>query len=287
MQNKVKLSHIIQGCMTWGKWGANFSTKQYQHQIQACLSEGITTFDHADIYGGYTTEAEFGLALREMRLNREDIQLISKCGIQMEHFRTNKVKHYQYDSAYIIHSVEQALNHLQTEYIDLYMLHRPSPLMKAEEIQKAIDLLLKQGKIRCFGVSNFSIQQMELLQTKVSIEVNQIEISLTHSASLENGALDYMQKHQIQALAWSPLGEYFKKTSPTLCKTAQDLCQKYAATEGQILLAWLHQHPINIKPVIGTTKIDRLKLAASAYQLKLELEDWFLLWEAARDKQVD
>lgn len=281
------LSSIIQGCMTWGKWGKKFDTKAYQHQIETCLNQGITSFDHADIYGGYTTEAEFGNALAEMKLQRDSFQLISKCGIQMENFRTNKVKHYQYDADYIMDSVEQSLQHLQTDYLDVFLLHRPSPLLQVEEVQTAVQQLLQQGKIKRFGVSNFNIQQMALLQKAVKIEYNQIQIALTHSESLTNGLLEYMQLNQIQSMAWNPLGNYFKEASPTLKNTVQQMATKYEATEDQILLAWLQKHPSNINPVIGTTNFKRMQAAKQANKIKMDLQDWFALWEAARGKQVD
>ena len=141
--------------MSWGSWGKQFSAKQMEDLIQYCLSLGITTFDHADIYGGYTTEAEFGNALATSSINREDIQLISKCGIQyMSENRSNKVKHYNYSKDYIIWSVEESLKILQTEYLDLLLLHRPSPLMQPTEIAEAITILKKQGKIRKLNRKN-------------------------------------------------------------------------------------------------------------------------------------
>ena len=285
--NKTKISTPIQGCMTWGKWGANFATKAYQQQIEVCLDLGVSTFDHADIYGGYTTEAEFGKALAEMKLERKSLQLISKCGIQMENFRNNNVKHYQYDAAYILASVEQSLQNLQTDYLDVFLLHRPSPLMQIEEIQKAVTQLLQQGKIKSFGVSNFDLHQLALLQEVVQIDYNQIQISLTHSESLTNGLLAYMQVQHIQPMAWNPLGSYFKSITPKLQKSVQKMATKYKATEDQILLAWLMKHPSEIVPVLGTTNLERSKLAIEASQLQLELQDWFALWEAARGKQVD
>ena len=166
--------------MTWGAWGKQFSVSEMGSMIAHCHSIGITTFDHADIYGGYTTETEFGKALTQSSINREDLQLISKCGIQyMSENRTNKVKHYNYSKDYIIWSVEESLKNLQTDYLDLLLLHRPSPLMQPSEIAEAITVLKKQGKIKDFGVSNFTTSQMELLSLKIDIDVNQIEFSLT------------------------------------------------------------------------------------------------------------
>lgn len=284
----MNFSNPIQGCMTWGKWGKKFSKKAYQQQIEFCLTHGVSSFDHADIYGGYSTEAEFGAAFSEMEIERNDIQLISKCGIQLEGWPRNpKVKHYQYDASYIIQSVEQSLRYLKTDYLDLFLLHRPSPLMQADEIKEAILQLKSTGKINAFGVSNFSTMQLQLLMNDLQINCNQIEISLLQSDALTNGLLTFMQLHQIQPMAWSPLGNYFNSANVQLQELAKCLAQNYKSTEAQILLAWLLKHPSKIIPVVGTTQTQRIQEASQANFIDLDLEDWFLLWEKARGKQVD
>ena len=137
--SKIPFSKIIAGTMTWGIWGRNCSTEEMTALMHLCLESGISTFDHADIYGGYTTEAAFGKAFSESKINRSDIQLISKCGIQMiSENRNNTIKHYSYSKDYIIASAEQSLKNLQTDYLDLLLLHRPSPLMQADEIAQAV-----------------------------------------------------------------------------------------------------------------------------------------------------
>lgn len=283
-------SKIISGTMTWGAWGKQLSTTEMESMIQHCLSIGITTFDHADIYGGYTTEAEFGKAFNSSRINREDIQLISKCGIQyMSDNRNNKVKHYDYSKDYIIWSVEQSLKHLETEYLDLLLLHRPSPLMQPNEIAEAVTLLKKLGKIRDFGVSNFTSSQMDMIGLRMDIDVNQIEFSLTAHQAMHDGTLDYMLSNGIAPMAWSPLGSVFKEdTEQTrrIHKQLGNLMEKYNATEDQLLLAWLLKHPSGIKPVVGTTYKTRLKQAMEATKIELELEDWFLILVAAQGHKV-
>jgi len=164
--------------MTWGIWGKQLNTSQMIDLMHHCKDAGITTFDHADIYGGYTTEADFGKAFAESKINRESIELISKCGIQYEaETRQNTIKHYDYSAEYIIWSAETSLKNLQTEYLDLFLLHRPSPLMHPEEVAKAIDHLKTQGKIKNFGVSNFTPSQMTMIGTKNTITANQIQFS--------------------------------------------------------------------------------------------------------------
>jgi predicted oxidoreductase len=146
--NKITFSPIITGTMTWGVWGKNCNTKQMVELMHTCIENNITSFDHADIYGDYTTEAAFGKAFAESKIDRQKVQFISKCGIQMQNnARKNAVKHYDYSKDYIILSVEQSLKNLQTDYIDLLLLHRPSPLTQADEIAEAIEQLKRNGKI--------------------------------------------------------------------------------------------------------------------------------------------
>jgi len=192
--NKESASKIISGTMTWGKWGMNLSTHEMQDLIEYNLELGINSFDHADIYGGYTTETEFGNAFQLSSIQREKITLITKCGIQYpSDLRPVKIKHYDYSAKHIRFSVENSLRNLKTEYIDVFLLHRPSPLMNSDEIGSIISELKNEGKIKEFGVSNFTRSQIELLSTSTNIKYNQIECSATHTDSLTSGILDFCQ----------------------------------------------------------------------------------------------
>ncbi len=276
--------------MTWGSWGKQLSKTEMADLMNFCVQNQITTFDHADIYGSYTTEAQFGKALTYSGLQREDIQLISKCGIQdFSDNRNNTVKHYNYSKDYIIWSAEESLKHLETEYLDLLLLHRPSPLMVAEDIAEAITTLKKDGKIRDFGVSNFTPSQMDMIGLRMDIDVNQIEFSLTQHSAMHNGTLDYITTNGIKPMAWSPLGAVFKddnEQTRRIHKQLGALKAKYNATEDQLILAWIMKHPSHIHPVTGTTTKERLKLAIEATKIDLELEDWFLILEAAQGHSV-
>lgn len=276
--------------MTWGNWGKKLSKKEMIDLMHHCIENGINSFDHADIYGGYTTEADFGNAFSESGIDRQEIQLISKCGIQyLSENRTNKVKHYNYSKEYIIWSAEESLKHLKTDYLDLFLLHRPSPLMQPEEIAEAIVSLKQQGKIRDFGVSNFTSSQVELISSSTEISVNQIECSLTQNSAMNDGTLDQMMLKNILPMAWSPLGIVFKEdTEQTkrIHKQLGELMEKYNATEDQLLLAWLLKHPSKIHPVIGTTNKQRLIDAVKATEINLELEDWFLMLVASQGHKV-
>lgn len=276
--------------MTWGDWGKRFSKNEMIALLQHCIDIGITTFDHADIYGGYTTEAQFGKAFADSKISRDSIQLISKCGIQYQsENRNNSVKHYDYSKKYIIWSVEESLKNLKTEYLDLLLLHRPSPLMHPDEIAEAITSLKNGGKIRDFGVSNFTPSQMNLIKTRLEIDVNQVEFSLTQHSAMHNEALDYMLTNGIQPMAWSPLGSVFKDDSEQtrrIHKQLGALLEKYNTTEDQLLLAWIMKHPSGIIPVVGTTDKTRLTNAMKALKIELELEDWFLILMACQGHKV-
>lgn len=276
--------------MSWGTWGKNLSTSEMQRQLAQCIDIGIHSFDHADIYGDYSTEAAFGKAFQNSGISRSELQLISKCGIQYTgEARSNRVKHYEYTSEYIVWSVEQSLQHLHTEYLDLLLLHRPSPLMRPEEIAEAVEILRKDGKILDFGVSNFNPAQTALLEKYTAVSTNQIEVSLTNYEAIWDGSLTHMQSSAIRPMAWSPLGSYFKETSAQqerLQKEVLFLAEKYSITESQVLLAWLYKHPAGILPVVGTTTISRLREALEATAIVLSTEDWFALLVASQGHKV-
>ena len=283
-------SNIIIGCMSWGKWGKELSFKEQIDLLEFCVENGNTTFDHADIYGDYTTEAEFGKAFTKSNIKREDIQLISKCGIQyVGETRNNKIKHYNYSKDYIIWSAEECLKNFKTDYLDTFLLHRPSPLINPLEVTEAILQLQEEGKIINFGVSNFTPSQINLLQENLTISVNQIEFSLTQHSAMFNGSLDQMLASKITPMAWSPLGNYFKEETPQntrIKKVLKSLCTSYNCSEDMLLLAWILKHPAKINPVIGTTNKDRIRRANNSFKINLNLEDWFGLLAASQGYKV-
>lgn len=285
-----KFSRIIQGCMTWGAWGKQLSKKEMVTTLRHCIDQGITTFDHADIYGDYTTETDFGKAFAHSGIAREDLELISKCGIQyIGKTRNNKIKHYQYNADYIIWSAEKSIADLKADYLDLLLLHRPSPLMEPNEIAKAIDKLTSEGKIKAFGVSNFTPFQTDLVATKNTVSANQIEFSLTATDALFNGSLDHMMIQKITPMCWSPLGSVFKvddDQTRRIHSVLKELSKKYEATVDQLALAWILKHPAGIHPVIGTTNLERIDLAAKALSIPLTEVDWFKLLVASQGHKV-
>lgn len=293
----MKISSVIKapiaGCMRWGKWGAGFSTKEYRQLIDSCLENGIRSFDHADIYGDYTTEAEFGEALKESPSLRTEIRIITKCGIQMvtPNRSSHEIKSYNTSATHIIRSVEQSLENFGTDHLDLLLIHRPDPLLHPVEVAGAIDHLKQQGKILQFGVSNFLPHQVDMLAKYTTVEYNQVEISILHLAAFMNGVLDNCMKHQIVPMAWAPLGggALNDDTHPrfrSIITVATLLASKYGCGVNEILITWLHTHPSGILPVIGTTKIERLTQAKNAATIVMEREDWFKLWTASTGEDV-
>lgn len=290
---ETNLTSPIAGCMRWGAWGAGFSTYQYRQMIESCLQLGIHCFDHADIYGDYTTEAEFGIALAENSSLRPHLKLITKCGIQMmtPHRPAHSIKSYNTSADHIIRSVEQSLSNFHTDYIDVLLIHRPDPLMDPSELAEAVEQLKNQGKILAFGVSNFLPHQVALLSKYILVEYNQVEISIVQLTSLYDGTLEQCIQHRITPMAWSPLGGgvFTEDSHPRfrmISATAIELAEKYATGPNEILLAWLHRHPAGIVPVIGTTKLERLAQAKAALAIKLEREDWFRLLMASTGEDV-
>lgn len=276
--------------MSWGSWGKKLTTNEMTTILHQCVDHNITTFDHADIYGDYSTETQFGEAFQKSGIKRKNIQLISKCGIEyLSPNRNNKVKHYNYSKEYIIQCVDNSLKQLKTEYLDALLLHRPSPLMHPYEVMEAVAKLAQEGKIEDFGVSNFTPSQIDLIMSEVPVTINQVEFSLTHHQAMQDGTLDHMILKQIMPLVWSPMGIVFKEdTEQTrrIHRQLGELMVKYNATEDQLLLAWIMMHPAGIRPVIGTTNFDRIANANRALDIELELEDWFLILVASQGHKV-
>jgi len=282
----------IVGCMRWGVWGENFSTNQYTKLINQCLSIDLNIFDHADIYGHYTTEADFGNALKGNSSLRSQIKLITKCGIKLitPNRPSHGLKSYDTSSKHIIKSVEQSLRNFHTDYIDSLLIHRPDVLINVQEVAETITVLKNVGKIKSFGVSNFTKGQVTLLNKYIRIEHHQIQISATHLNSFEDGVLDQCQLENIEAQSWSPIGnglftEKEEKNSRILAE-AETLASKYNCSINQILLSFIYAHPSNIAPVIGTTKFERIVEAKKAMEIELEREDFYKIWTASIGKEV-
>tara|TARA_R110000737_G_C14605427_1_gene489955 strand:- start:712 stop:1557 length:846 start_codon:yes stop_codon:yes gene_type:complete len=280
--------------MKWGVWGAQLNTTAMASLIEDCLALGVTTFDHADIYGGHTTEAEWGNAFQKSGLARENVQIITKCGIMMQSDQrpSIKAKHYDTSKGHIINSVDTSLNNLKTDYIDLLLIHRPSPIMNPNEIMKAIDILKTSGKIRHFGVSNFSTDQVKLINSSVDVECNQIEVSPFELSSFQDGTLDHCMLEGIIPMAWSPMGggKLFAPTAnPVLLNQRERLsnvAKKYDWELDQMVYLFLLHHPADIRPIVGSSKIERIKTAVDSSHTIISDAQWFEILSAATGSDV-
>ena len=273
--------------MNWGTWGANHSSDKMSELILSAFNNGINSFDHADIYGGYTTEETFGEAFLKTGINRKNVFYISKCGIMYPSEKLPiKVKHYDYSEKHLIQSVDNSLKYLKTDYLDCLLLHRPSPLMDISEISNTITRLMKENKIRSFGVSNFTVSQMEMFKGKLKISFNQINLSLTNLDSVFDGTLEYMQTNDIIPMAYSPLGQYYKTENSKLKEVIDIFTKKYNCSDDQLLLSWLIKLPSGVYPVIGTTKVNRINKSLGSLKIDIEISDWFEILEASVGKRV-
>jgi len=231
--------------------------------------------------------------LKQVPSLREQIQLITKCGIQITSVNRplHQIKSYNTTKEYIIASTEQSLKNFQTDHLDVLLIHRPDPLLNPEEVAEAITTLQEQGKILHFGVSNFLPHQVDLLQKFIPVQYNQLEVSILHLQPFVNGQLDHCLQHNIVPMAWAPLGGGLLNddTHPryrSIVATASELAAKYLTGVNQILIAFLLAHPSKIIPVVGTTKIERLLQAKEASNVNLEREDWFKLYIASLGEDV-
>lgn len=290
----IKFSPLIIGTMRLGVWGANMTTPELEQFIDQCLELGLKDFDHADIYGHYTEESNFGKVLRKKPGLRQQMQLTTKCGIKLvtENRPAHKIKSYDLTRPYILSCAENSLRELHTDYLDLLLLHRPDYLMDPYEIAEAFEQLAKEGKVRHFGVSNFTPSQVEMLQSFTCLVNNQVEISILHLDAFTDGTLDQCRRHQLIPTAWSPFGggEIFTQSTDLRIRriqtTAKELAEKHQAQIDQILLAWLAKHPAGIIPVLGSTKIERIQSAFASTNIKLTHEEWYELWQASTGEEV-
>jgi predicted oxidoreductase len=279
-----ELSRVVAGAWRWH----TVSSTVVEKLIHTSVDAGITSFDHADIYGDYGNEKIFGDALKRTSVTRNSIQLVTKCGIQLLSAGKpdTRVKHYDTSRDHILKAVDNSLRNLGTDYIDLLLIHRPDPLMDPQEVSEAFGLLKQNGKVLHFGVSNFTVLQFDMLQSYLSFPLvtNQLEISLTKLDTLFDGTLDAMLRHRVSPMAWSPLGggRLMTEGSPTFWSKKE----KYQATEMQLSLAWLLKHPAHIFPVIGTTQPGRIIESAKAIGVDLDRQDWFEMLKAASGRDV-
>ncbi len=292
--NSLDLSRIVHGHWRLVDW--NLGPKDLDKLIGQVLDLGITTFDHADIYGDYSCEKIFGSVVKRNPDIRQKIKLITKCGIILpsDKFPQHKTHHYDYSFDHIIKSVENSLENLQTDFIDLLLLHRPAPFFNPKEVARAFRKLFEDGKVLHFGVSNFNPAQYEMLNKHCdqNLVTNQIEISPYCLEHFLNGSIDFCLKEDITPMAWSPLaaGRFTHSQNEREMKIQSVLTE--VATElgveeiEKIMYAWLLSHPAGIIPVVGSGKLERIRLAAESLAIRLNLDQWYKIYVAANGKPL-
>lgn len=285
-------SRFVAGWWRLHDW--SFTTAQTIELLEHYLSLGVTTMDHADIYGGYQCESLFGEALSQSGVERESLQIISKCGIALidEARPQHHVKHYDTSKHHIIASAERSIENLACDYLDVLLIHRPDPLMQADEVAEAFELLYRDGKVRSFGVSNFTPSQFDLLQSSWDkpLVTNQVEISPLATQVLTDGGLDQCQQRRIRPMAWSCLGGGRLLVAPEYEGVRQRLLPLMEAVGAesleQLIYAWVMKLPSQPLPIIGSGKKARITSAVQAQALELSRQQWFALLQCVSGEEV-
>ena len=281
--------------LIYGMWrladDSDTSVKHVDAKINAALDQGITTFDQADIYGGYTAEAVMGAAMKANPSLRQRMEIVSKCDIVIDAGRHSgaRVKHYNTTAAHINASVDASLAEMGIDEIDVLLVHRPDPFMDHHETGAALDALVDAGKVRAAGVSNFRPWDWNLLQSAMRhpLVTNQIELSLKHIAPFTNGDLAFHQQRGHVVMAWSPLGGGDLMTaSNELTHRLDSIAKRSGVDRAAVATAFLLAHPAKITPVLGTNNLDRISSISAAETVQLDRQDWFSLYEAALGSEV-
>lgn len=285
------MSRIVAGAWRMGEW--NWTPQERLRWIEQCVELGVTTFDHADIYGGYTVEQLFGEALALSPGLRASLQLVTKCGICLTspNRPAHRIKHYDTSFEHIVASVENSLRMLHTEQIELLLIHRPDALMDADVVAAAFTHLQLQGKVQHFGVSNFTSAQFDLLQSRFPLVTNQIELHPLQLVSLTDGTLDQCQQRRLQPMIWSPLagGRLMTGTDAAAQQVRAALTAvgvRHGVSVATTAFAWLLRHPSRTIPVAGSRRIEAMREAVAALDVTLDAQDWTVIWQAGSGHEV-
>lgn len=296
MMERITLGNITLSRLVYGMWrlgdDADTSPAHVQAKVEACLAQGITTMDQADIYGGYTAEGLLGAALRAAPGLRDRIEIVTKCDIvaPVGRHAAARVKYYDTSAAHITASVETSLREMATDRIDLLLIHRPDPLMDADETGAALDALVASGKVRAVGVSNFRPWDFRLLQSRMAapLVTNQIELNLLAREAFVNGDLAFLQENRIAPMAWSPLagGHLLAESREGLRLRLAELGAAAGVDWSAAAIAWLLQHPARILPVLGTNTLSRIAGISDALRVPMDRQTWFELYTLAQGQEV-
>ncbi|MER2491577.1 aldo/keto reductase [Catenovulum sediminis] len=289
----LTFSQFIQGYWRLNDW--SMSVSELTEFVKQHLDLGITTVDHADIYGDYECEAIFGQVLKHSPELRSKMEIVTKCDIKLVSgkYPERKIGHYDTSAQHIKQSVECSLQNLATDYIDVLLIHRPDALMNADEVADTFKALKQAGKVRQFGVSNFTPMQFDLLQSRLDdkLVTNQVELNPINMQTTADGTLEHLQKLRVAPMIWSCLagGRIFSEQSEQasrLRETLSQIAQEVNASIDQVIYAWILKLPCNPLPIIGSGNIERVKTALVSADIKLTNEQWYRVWVASNGHNV-
>ena len=283
-----KVSPAIYGFYRWNEEIRNPSST-LARILDICLESGINTFDHADSYGWYECEKLFGNVIAEKGIRREDIVLFTKCGLRVPHSTRPdiRIKHYNTSAKHILASIESSLRNLRTDYVDIFLLDHLDHISDIEETAVTLRKLKESGKVKNIGVANFSVFQHQLLASYLQLPIvtNHIEFNLLNTAALDNGQIDYIKQRYMRPLASAPLaaGRIANGTdsqAQEIRRKLAEIGEKYNADIEAIAVAWINK--TGALPLIGTTNEQRIRNIVSAFDINLDNQDWYELYEASR-----
>jgi predicted oxidoreductase len=286
-----EMSRIVAGCWRMAEW--SLTVPERVRWIEACLDLGITTFDHAYLYGHYSAEGLFGEALAASSGLRERMQIVTKYGICMRSPArpAHRVAHYDTSASHIEAAVEDSLRQYRTDRVDVLLVHRPDALMDADALTACFERLRAAGKVLHFGVSNFTPSQFALLHRRVTLVTNQIECSPLHVAPLFDGTLDQAQDLGIAPMIWSALaGGRLFTGEDAAARRVRPVLERLAAERGitltTLVYAWLLRHPARLVPITGSRRIETMREALAALDVTLDAQTWYEIWEAGNGAPV-
>ncbi|UTW54755.1 aldo/keto reductase family oxidoreductase [Kordiimonas sp. SCSIO 12610] len=291
LADKLNISRIVYGMWRIGD-DVDTSPSHIQAKIEACLEQGISTIDQADIYGGYMAEEMLGNCLKAAPQLKGQIEIVTKCDIvaPVGRYSDRRVKYYDTSRSHILQSVDQSLSLMNIDCIDLLLIHRPDPFMNHHETGAALDEVVASGKVKAVGVSNFKSHDWSLLSSAMNTELvtNQIEISLAANDAFTNGDIAYLQERNVKPMAWSPLGggSLFNQSSAELNSLLERMASANDVDIAAVAVAWLLAHPSGIIPVMGTNTLERIKTFSKAFDVNIDRQTWFELYSTANGYEV-
>jgi predicted oxidoreductase len=292
MHNPAGLSAVVAGAWRLAEWG--WSPQQRLAWIEGNLDIGVTSFDHADVYGGYSVESLFGDALALRPALRARMQLVSQCGIKLlTPLRPgHQLTHYDSSAAHVRASVDHSLQALRTDHLDLLLIHQHDALADFDELAETFEALRREGKVRCFGVSNFAPHQLAPLHRRIALATHQIELSPLHPQPLHDGVLDQCQDLGLRPMAWSPLagGRLFTSDDEPVRRlrhVLQVMAGELGVSVTTLAIAWVLRHPSQPLPILGSRRIEVARDALAALALRLDAQQWWRIWTVATGREMD